>query len=207
MNNKITDKTEMAKKYFRRNTGKEGNLIIDELLNSMVGVTIWDGRAVYDLQAMAEEFARLYKIPLMEAMDHVDFNVLNSLNFNDVTTPIVISEVIYPFDLCQTYKWPSMSHLEKIKAFTRWATDNGVNPMSLLPDGFYNSLVATACDGRPVYNVDIMMHEYMTTHNVDANEARIAINDIITKMHFAKAEYKPVFYTPMILPLEECLKD
>ena len=57
--------------------------------NSIIGQT-FDGRAIYDVEAMAEELAADDEITIEEAMDFIDYNAIRSLPYAGDKAPIVV---------------------------------------------------------------------------------------------------------------------
>ena len=57
--------------------------------NSIIGQT-FDGRAIYDIEAMAEELATDDEMTLEEAMDFIDYNAIRSLPYAGDKAPIVV---------------------------------------------------------------------------------------------------------------------
>lgn len=57
--------------------------------NSIIGQT-FDGRAIYDVEAMAEELAADDEITIEEAMDFIDYNAIRSLPYAGDKAPVVV---------------------------------------------------------------------------------------------------------------------
>lgn len=57
--------------------------------NSIIGQT-FDGRAIYDVELMAEELAADDEMTLEEAMDFIDYNAIRSLPYAGDKAPIVV---------------------------------------------------------------------------------------------------------------------
>ena len=57
--------------------------------NSIIGQT-FDGRAIYDIEAMAEELASDDKMTLEEAIDFIDYNAIRSLPYAGEKAPVVV---------------------------------------------------------------------------------------------------------------------
>lgn len=57
--------------------------------NSIIGQT-FDGRAIYDVEAMAEELASDDEMTIEEAMDFIDYNAIRSLPYAGDKAPIVV---------------------------------------------------------------------------------------------------------------------
>ena len=57
--------------------------------NSIIGQT-FDGRAIYDVEAMAEELAADDEITVEEAMDFIDYNAIRSLPYAGEKAPVVV---------------------------------------------------------------------------------------------------------------------
>ena len=57
--------------------------------NSIIGQT-FDGRAIYDVEAMAEELATDDKITIEEAMDFIGYNAIRSLPYAGEKAPVVV---------------------------------------------------------------------------------------------------------------------
>ena len=57
--------------------------------NSIIGQT-FDGRAIYDVEAMAEELATDDEITIEEAMDFIDYNAIRSLPYAGDKAPVVV---------------------------------------------------------------------------------------------------------------------
>ena len=69
----------------------EGALVFDNPAydNSIIGQT-FDGKAIYDIESMAEELASDDKITLEEAMDFIDYNAIRSLPYAGEKAPVVV---------------------------------------------------------------------------------------------------------------------
>lgn len=69
----------------------DGALVFDNPAydNSIIGKT-FDGRAIYDVEAMAEELAADDEITLEEAMDFIDYNAIRSLPYAGEKAPVVV---------------------------------------------------------------------------------------------------------------------
>lgn len=69
----------------------DGALVFDNPAydNSIIGQT-FDGRAIYDIELMADELASDDDISLEEAMDFIDYNAIRSLPYAGVMAPIVV---------------------------------------------------------------------------------------------------------------------
>ena len=57
--------------------------------NSIIGKT-FDGRAIYDIEAMAEELASDDEMTLEEAMDFIDYNAIRALPYAGEKAPVVV---------------------------------------------------------------------------------------------------------------------
>jgi hypothetical protein len=57
--------------------------------NSIIGQT-FDGRAIYDIDSMAEELSSDDEITLEEAMDFIDYNAIRSLPYAGDKAPVVV---------------------------------------------------------------------------------------------------------------------
>lgn len=57
--------------------------------NSIIGQT-FDGRAIYDIDQMAEELASEDEITLEEAMDFIDYNAIRSIPYAGEKAPVVV---------------------------------------------------------------------------------------------------------------------
>ena len=57
--------------------------------NSIIGQT-FDGRAICDIDSMAEELATDDEITVEEAMDFIDYNAIRSLPYAGEKAPIVV---------------------------------------------------------------------------------------------------------------------
>ena len=57
--------------------------------NSIIGQT-FDGRAIYDVESMADELASDDNITIEEAMDFIDYNAIRSLPYAGEKAPIVV---------------------------------------------------------------------------------------------------------------------
>ena len=57
--------------------------------NSIIGQT-FDGRAIYDVEAMAEELAADDEMTIEEAMDFIDYNAIRSLPYAGDKAPVVV---------------------------------------------------------------------------------------------------------------------
>ena len=73
----------------------EGALVFDNPAydNSIIGQT-FDGRAIYDIEAMAEELASDDEMTLEEVMDFIDYNAIRSLPYAGEKAPVVV-QMIY----------------------------------------------------------------------------------------------------------------
>ena len=69
----------------------DGALVFDNPAydNSIIGQT-FDGRAIYDVDAMAEELAADDEITVEEAMDFIDYNAIRSLPYAGDKAPVVV---------------------------------------------------------------------------------------------------------------------
>lgn len=69
----------------------DGALVFDDPAydNSIIGQT-FDGRAIYDIELMAEELARDDQITIEEAMDFIDYNAIRSLPYAGEKAPVVV---------------------------------------------------------------------------------------------------------------------
>lgn len=69
----------------------EGSLVFDNPAydNSIIGQT-FDGRAIYDIEAMADELASDDEITIEEAMDFIDYNAIRSLPYAGEKAPVVV---------------------------------------------------------------------------------------------------------------------
>lgn len=57
--------------------------------NSIIGTT-FDGRAIYDIDLMAEELAADDEMTIEEAMDFIDYNAIRSLPYAGPMAPVVV---------------------------------------------------------------------------------------------------------------------
>lgn len=57
--------------------------------NSIIGTT-FDGRAIYDIDLMADELASDDEISVEEAMDFIDYNAIRSLPYAGEKAPVVV---------------------------------------------------------------------------------------------------------------------
>ena len=57
--------------------------------NSIIGQT-FDGRAIYDIDSMAEELSSDDEITLEEATDFIDYNAIRSLPYAGDKAPVVV---------------------------------------------------------------------------------------------------------------------
>ena len=57
--------------------------------NSIIGQT-FDGRAIYDMELMAEELATDDNITIEEAMDFISYNAIRSLPYAGDKAPVVV---------------------------------------------------------------------------------------------------------------------
>lgn len=57
--------------------------------NSIIGQT-FDGRAIYDIDSMADELAADDEITVDEAMDFIDYNAIRSLPYAGAKAPVVV---------------------------------------------------------------------------------------------------------------------
>ena len=57
--------------------------------NSIIGQT-FDGRAIYDIESMAEELASDDEMTIEEAMDFIDYNAIRSLPYAGEKAPVVV---------------------------------------------------------------------------------------------------------------------
>ena len=69
----------------------DGALVFDNPAydNSIIGKT-FDGRAIYDVELMAEELATDDEITIEEAMDFIDYNSIRSLPYAGEKAPVVV---------------------------------------------------------------------------------------------------------------------
>ena len=69
----------------------DGTVVFDNPAydNSLIGKT-FDGRAIYDIDLMAEELAFDDEITLEEAMDFIDYNAIRSLPYAGKKAPVVV---------------------------------------------------------------------------------------------------------------------
>lgn len=69
----------------------DGALVFDNPAydNSIIGQT-FDGRAIYDVEAMAEELAADDDMTVEEAMDFIDYNAIRSLPYAGEKAPVVV---------------------------------------------------------------------------------------------------------------------
>jgi hypothetical protein len=69
----------------------EGALVFDNPAydNSIIGTT-FDGRAIYDIEKMADELSTDDDISLEEAMDFIDYNAIRSLPYAGDKAPVVV---------------------------------------------------------------------------------------------------------------------
>ena len=69
----------------------DGALVFDNPAydNAIIGQT-FDGRAIYDIDVMAEELAEDDEITLEEAMDFIDYNAIRSLPYAGEKAPVVV---------------------------------------------------------------------------------------------------------------------
>ena len=69
----------------------DGALVFDNPAydNSIIGQT-FDGRAIYDVEAMVEELATDDEITVEEAMDFIDYNAIRSLPYAGEKAPVVV---------------------------------------------------------------------------------------------------------------------
>ena len=69
----------------------DGALVFDNPAydNSIIGQT-FDGRAIYDVDLMAEELAVDDEITIEEAMDFIDYNSIRSLPYAGEKAPVVV---------------------------------------------------------------------------------------------------------------------
>ena len=69
----------------------DGALVFDNPAydNSIIGQT-FDGRAIYDVESMAEELASDDEISIEEAMDFIDYNAIRSLPYAGEKAPVVV---------------------------------------------------------------------------------------------------------------------
>lgn len=56
---------------------------------AIIGET-FDGRAIYDIEKMADELATDDNIPVEEAMDFIDYNAIRSLPYAGEKAPVVV---------------------------------------------------------------------------------------------------------------------
>lgn len=68
-----------------------GTLVFDNPAydNSIIGQT-FDGRAIYDIDSMADELATDDEITVEEAMDFIDYNAIRSLPYAGEKAPVVV---------------------------------------------------------------------------------------------------------------------
>lgn len=69
----------------------EGALVFDNPSydDSIIGQT-FDGRAIYDIEKMANELSEEDGITIEEAMDFIDYNTIRSLPYAGDKAPIVV---------------------------------------------------------------------------------------------------------------------
>ncbi len=69
----------------------DGVLVFDNPAydNSIIGTT-FDGRAIYDIELMAEELASDDEMTIEEAMDFIDYNAIRSLPYAGPMAPVVV---------------------------------------------------------------------------------------------------------------------
>ena len=69
----------------------DGALVFDNPAydNSIIGQT-FDGRAIYDVESMAEELAADDEMTIEEAMDFIDYNAIRSLPYAGDKAPVVV---------------------------------------------------------------------------------------------------------------------
>ena len=69
----------------------DGALVFDNPAydNSIIGST-FDGRAIYDIDRMAEELAADDEMTLEEAMDFIEYNAIRSLPYAGDKAPVVV---------------------------------------------------------------------------------------------------------------------
>ena len=72
----------------------EDILLIDDdaYCDSLVGITD-EGRAVYDKDKMAEEYAAAYKCSYEEAMEYIEYNVVRALPYYYERAPILFNRL------------------------------------------------------------------------------------------------------------------
>jgi hypothetical protein len=70
---------------------EDGALIFDNPAydESIIGKT-FDGRAIYDIEKMAEELATDDNISIEDAMDFIDYNAIRSLPYAGDKAPVVV---------------------------------------------------------------------------------------------------------------------
>lgn len=69
----------------------DGALVFDNPAydNSIIGQT-FDGRAIYDIDLMADELAQDDQITVEEAMDFIDYNAIRSLPYAGDKAPVIV---------------------------------------------------------------------------------------------------------------------
>ena len=69
----------------------DGALVFDNPAydNSIIGQT-FDGRAIYDIELMADELAQDDQITVEEAMDFINYNAIRSLPYAGEKAPVVV---------------------------------------------------------------------------------------------------------------------
>ena len=69
----------------------DGTLVFDNPAydNSIIGQT-FDGRAIYDIELMADELAQDDQITVEEAMDFIDYNAIRTLPYVGQKAPVVV---------------------------------------------------------------------------------------------------------------------
>ncbi len=69
----------------------DGALVFDNPAydNSIIGQT-FDGRAIYDIDSMAEELADDDEMTVEEAMDFIGYNAIRSLPYAGEKAPVVV---------------------------------------------------------------------------------------------------------------------
>jgi hypothetical protein len=69
----------------------DGALVFDNPAydESIIGQT-FDGRAIYDIEKMANELSTDDDIPIEDAMDFIDYNAIRSLPYAGDKAPVVV---------------------------------------------------------------------------------------------------------------------
>ena len=111
---------DLIKRWFTDNGGREDAVLLDGFVDSLIGTT-HDGRAVYDLDKMIEEYGKNNDIDdAFEILDFIEYNIFNSLNSFGDASPVIIESMTWPLSM---YK---RQEAKEKKASSKKAISDGV---------------------------------------------------------------------------------